>query len=184
MGSCGGGEQAEAGLAALKALLPVLGPFSGSLQGRRAAGQLEGMIRKALQNDGPLEAGEEYALRMVVLLARKGALAHAPALIQALQALVDRQRGVLRLTVETAHPADTGYPIATAFIEDLKRALTGQGGIKELALQVRLVPELIGGYRVRIGSILVDASLRKQLQGLERDLRAPQTAQADGGVSW
>lgn len=194
IGSCG--VHAEAGLTALKALVPVMAEIPGILKGTRAARELEGMIRKAvketLTSSGFAYPGVEYAVRILLLLIKKGYFTHAPALIRAIELLIDRQQGILRVTVESA------FPMEASFQHDLKTALAGKLGtgayktaVKEIILMVQLVPELLGGYRLRIGSELVDVSMRTQLQRLARDLQGTppggtvsRRTRADGGFSW
>jgi F-type H+-transporting ATPase subunit delta len=194
MGSCG--VHAEAGLEALKALVPVIAEIPGTFSGTSAARELEGMIRKSVkeapESSGLSDPGVEYAVRIMLLLVKKGYFTHAPALISAIELLLDRQQGILRVTVESA------FPVEASFQNDLKSALAGRlqtsgykTAVKEIAIMVRLVPELLGGYRLRIGSELVDVSVRTQLQRLARDLQgaplggiASRRTRGDGGFSW
>ncbi|MDR2797754.1 MAG: F0F1 ATP synthase subunit delta [Treponema sp.] len=194
IGSCG--VHAEAGLEALKALVPVIAEIPGTLRGTAAARELEGMIRKAVKEApeswGLSELGVEYAVRIILLLVKRGYFTHAPALISAVELLLDQQQGILRVTVESAFPVDA------SFQNDLKTALAGRSrtgaykiAVKEIEVMVHLVPELLGGYRLRIGSELIDVSLRTQLHRLARDLQvAPpggtssRETRAGGGFSW
>ncbi|MDR3115563.1 MAG: F0F1 ATP synthase subunit delta [Treponema sp.] len=192
IGSCG--AHAEAGLEALKALVPIIAEIPGTLKGTATARALERMIRKGIQaapeSGGLSDPGMEYAVRIIFLLVKKGYFIHAPALISAIELRLDQERGILRVTVESAFPVEASFPT------DLKRALAGRPGpyktaVKEIKVRVHLVPELLGGYRVRIGNEIVDVSLRTQLYKLGRDLQVPpsrgsasQGTRAGGGFSW
>jgi F-type H+-transporting ATPase subunit delta len=68
--------------------------------------------------------------------------------------------------VESALPLDGELE---AFIsgEIRKRKMAG-----ELKLEKRINAELIGGFRLRIGDEVIDASLRSQLQRMAADLAA------------
>ncbi|MDR1986168.1 MAG: F0F1 ATP synthase subunit delta [Treponema sp.] len=191
IGSCG--VYAEAGLEALKALVPVAAAIPGTLRGTAAARKLEGMIRKAgKESSGLSDPGVEYAVRLLSLLVKKGHFTHAPVLIKAIELLLDQQQGILRVTVESA------FPVEASFQNDVKTALAGSSragayntAVKHIEVMVQLAPELLGGYRLRIGSELVDVSLRTQLQRLARDLQvappegiASRRTRADGGFSW
>ncbi|MHB9291551.1 F-type H+-transporting ATPase subunit delta [Hollandina sp. SP2] len=194
IGSCG--VHAEAGLEALKALVPVIADIPGNLRGTAAARKMEGMIRKAVKEvpvaSSLSDPGVEYAVRLLFLLVKKGYFIHAPVLIKAIELLLDQQRGILRVTVESA------FPVEASFQHEVKTALAGsfrsgeyKTAIKNIEVMVQLAPELIGGYRLRIGSELVDVSLRTQLQRLARDLQAApprgiasRRTRADGGFSW
>ncbi|MDR2632071.1 MAG: F0F1 ATP synthase subunit delta [Treponema sp.] len=188
IGSCD--VHAQAGLEALKALVSVLAQIPGALRGTAAARELEGMIRKAI-NPLSSEPGLEYAVRILLLLVKKGYYIHAPALISAIEGLLDQQQGILRVTVESA------FPVEGSFQNDLKAAVAGRPrtganktAVKEIQVRVQLVPELLGGYRLRIGSEVVDVSLRTQLQRLARALQvSPLVGTAggtrvSGGFSW
>ncbi|MDR1030300.1 MAG: F0F1 ATP synthase subunit delta [Treponema sp.] len=186
-GSCG--VHTEVGFGALKALMPLISAIPGTLAGTHAAKELEGMIRKALNHvssESDLsDVGVEYAVRILLLLVKKGYLSHAPELMSALETLLDRQKGILRVTVESA------FPVEASFQHRLEAALAGSHtrashtAVKEIKVMVQIVPELLGGYRLRIGSGLIDASLRTQLQQLAQDLHAaPRETAAGGGFSW
>ncbi|MDR2394136.1 MAG: F0F1 ATP synthase subunit delta [Treponema sp.] len=194
IGSCG--VHAEVGLEALKAMVPIMTEIPGTLRGTAAARELEGMIRKTAQEApeswGLSDPGLEYAVRILLLLVKKGYFIHAPALIRAIELLLDQQQGILRVTVESA------LPVEGSFQNALKGALAGRPrtsayktAVKGIKVRVQLVPELLGGYRLRIGSELVDVSLRTQLQRLARDLQvaplegiASRGTRVGGGFSW
>jgi F-type H+-transporting ATPase subunit delta len=189
IGSCG--VYAEAGFGALEALIPVITAIPGTIAGTHAAKELEGMIRKSINQVSPeaesslSDPGVEYAVRILLLLVKKGYLSYVPQLMSALETLLDRQKGILRVTVESAFPVDASFQHRLEGALAGSHARVSNTAVKEIKVMVQIVPELLGGYRLRIGSGLVDASLHTQLQQLARDLRAaPRETGAGGGFTW
>jgi F-type H+-transporting ATPase subunit delta len=74
----------------------------------------------------------------------------------------------LAALVESAFPLDgQGDP---EFLESLKDALRQKTGAKDIKLTNKVNPELLGGYRLRIGSDLLDLSVQGQLRQMARCL--------------
>jgi F-type H+-transporting ATPase subunit delta len=72
-------------------------------------------------------------------------------------------QGVAEGVVESARPLER------AELERLERAL-GPRLSKQLALENRLAPELLGGVRVIVGSRMIDASVAGRLEALKKRL--------------
>lgn len=90
----------------------------------------------------------------------------------AFRQLVLRRRGATEGVVESARP------LPAAELEKLARAVGLRLG-KEVLLENRLVPDLIGGVRVFVDNRLLDHSVRGRLAGLRKRMRqAPLPAQA------
>lgn len=155
------GEDAEGAFAALQVLVPPLGSLKGAVRGFAASRQIEGFLRRAV-------AGEsrqmEIALRFAVLLIRRNGLIHIGPVCQAIEGALDRKNGVITALVETAQPLDEAYQ---GVLRERIRAWTGAAGVK---LRVCQVPELLGGYRVRVGSVCWDASALGQVRKMARSL--------------
>ena len=75
------------------------------------------------------------------------------------------ERGAAEGTVESARPLDA------AQLGSLAAALGPRVG-KQLTLQNRIVPELLGGLRVVVESKMIDASVAGRLEGLRKSLLA------------
>ena len=91
----------------------------------------------------------------------------------------DHKHGVLVVRVDSAFPLDE------EFQKTLQEPMKHKLGAKEIKLIPRIVPELLGGYRLQIGSESVDASLRFLLQKMAAHLqRVPLGTSAAGGVAW
>ncbi|MDR3161877.1 MAG: F0F1 ATP synthase subunit delta [Spirochaetaceae bacterium] len=163
------GERAEAALDIMEALLPPLRRIPSLVSGSAAAARLEPVIRRALARSGggAGEAAAETALGTVLLLMRKGLLKHGEALAAEIRRLLDRQRGILAVTVESAFPLDGEYRAA------LTARLKERTGAAEVRLEITELPELLGGCRLRMDSEILDASLLGQLEKMEKALRHP-----------
>jgi F-type H+-transporting ATPase subunit delta len=175
---------ADEGLAVLKAFAPVLSRLPGRVDGSGDALALERMLRAALEaaGAGSDDRGAEYAVRFVALLVRRGWFGQLDEAVSAVEQRVDARNGVLAVDLESASPLDGDMQ------EQLAAALIRRYGAREIRLTVRVVPELLGGYRLRCGSDLVDSSVRGQLQRMARDLRSAGSsgaaASSDGGFRW
>lgn len=75
----------------------------------------------------------------------------------------DQHQGILRATVESA------APLADSAFEDLGARLSAATQ-KEVQLEARVDPGLLGGLRLQLGSRLLDGSVRRRLERIERGL--------------
>jgi F-type H+-transporting ATPase subunit delta len=156
----------EEGLDLLRVLAPCIQGIHGSVSGTFAAAQLEKMIRKALPLAGAQAGsgkGIEIAVRFILLLVKKNLFRHIDAVITEIENELNHLRGILPVALESALPAGD-------FQDSLTKQLMEKTGAKGIKLDTRLVPELLGGYRLRIGGEIIDASLRSQLQQMSADL--------------
>jgi F-type H+-transporting ATPase subunit delta len=176
------GEDVETGLSAFKALFVCLSRLPEPVTGDYSSRQLERMIRRAaaMADSGgkPAAAGSdggkpsspgrglEMAIRVILLLVKRGNFRQGLKVITEVENLLDRKRGLLRVTVEAAFPPDT------VFEGDLKTALLKKAGVTGVAAEVRVRPELLGGVRLIIGDEVWDASLRGRLQNMAGTLGA------------
>jgi F0F1-type ATP synthase delta subunit len=162
------GEDAEAGLAALRALLACLSRLPAPVSGAYSARQLERMMRHAVAETGrgETEAGLETAIRFILLLVKKGRFSRGAQAVGTAETLLDRKKGILKVKMEAAFPPEP------AFEADLKAALLKKTAASGIDAETRILPELLGGVRLIIGSEMWDASLRGRVQDLERVLGA------------
>lgn len=117
-------------------------------------------------------AGFEAARRTLMLLVKKGCAKRLPALVREAQAVWDAENGIRNFVLESAFPPDA------EFTQTLQKTLQEKTSARQIRLSVRLMPELIGGCRLRIGTQLLDASVNGQLHRMAADLHAA------GGFSW
>jgi F-type H+-transporting ATPase subunit delta len=152
------------GLALLRAVFPLVRGIPGEVSGRAAAFRLEKMLRAAAgTGESP---GMEAAIRLLVLLVKKGNLRFSEAVTGAIEKILDRQRGTLECVLEAAAPPEEDFQ------EDLKKALIKKTGATEVRVLPRINPELLGGFRLRLGDEVLDASLRGQLEQMAADMEA------------
>ncbi len=83
--------------------------------------------------------------------------------------------------IKYSHPdemngvVDTSYILGIGQVKRIKEALEKKFG-KKLHLYFNLAPDLLGGVRVAIGNIVIDASVKKRLEDLKEKL---ETARID-----
>jgi F-type H+-transporting ATPase subunit delta len=171
-------ESVGRGLSLLRLLCPVIDSIHaggrGEPSGTAAAAQLEGMLRTALKeaggSAGDPASGEartdEITLRFLLLLVRRGCFGHTGRIIERIGEELDTLRGFLRAGLESPFPPEEGFK------KDLEGKLAGKTGAKGVTFEVKIVPELLGGCRLRIGTEIIDASLRALLKKMEADLAA------------
>lgn len=94
------------------------------------------------------------------LIARNRRLFAASDMIKAYRALAARQRGEMQVEVESA------TALADAQIEALKQSLKASLG-KDVQLNTKVDPALLGGLVVKIGSRMIDSSIRTKLNNLK-----------------
>jgi F-type H+-transporting ATPase subunit delta len=121
--------------------------FSAEEQGRALAAVL-----KTLKLEG-------LTRNFLLLAAKNRRLFAVPDMIRAFRAMLARHRGETSATVVAA--AKLTEAQATALRQALKAALG-----KEVMLEERIDPSLLGGPVVKVGSRMVDTSLRTQLNSL------------------
>jgi F-type H+-transporting ATPase subunit delta len=101
----------------------------------------------------------------LAVAARNRRLFAVPAMIEAYLAKLAERRGEVTAEVTAAQPLTEAQN--NALTEQLRRAVGGQ-----VQVDLRIDPSLIGGMVVKIGSRMVDGSLRSKLQRLRLALRA------------
>jgi F-type H+-transporting ATPase subunit delta len=159
------GNNAGAGFDCLKTMVQPLKPVSGILFGYSAARQIESMLRAAvLTANGTVSTAAEYALRFIALVIEKEQFKHIDLIMRKIEERIDAHNGVLAVTVESAAPLDR------SFEEQLKQCITERFGASAVKLNAALIPDLLGGYRLRIGGFFIDASLKGQMEQMKADL--------------
>lgn len=98
--------------------------------------------------------------RFVGIVARNDRLFALPRMIDAFLAELARRRGEITAEVTSARPLKDDQ------LQALADSLRGKLGGK-VAVEVKVDPSLIGGLIVRVGSRMIDASLKSKLQRLQ-----------------
>jgi F-type H+-transporting ATPase subunit delta len=150
-------EQVERDLASLQAMLAgsadlrrlVLSPvISAENQAKALAAVLE-------------KAGiSGLTANFVKLIAKNRRLFAAGDMMKAFRALVARERGEVSADVASAHPLT---PEQMQLLSDTLRTSIG----KNVRIDTRVDPNLLGGLVVKVGSRMIDSSLRTKLNNLK-----------------
>ena len=102
--------------------------------------------------------------KFVLLLSQKRRLSALTQIVQAYEHLIATTRG------ETEAEVTAARGLSDAEIAELKSVLKSRLG-KEPRLHSKVDPTLLGGLVVKIGSKLIDSSIRTKLIGLERIMK-------------
>lgn len=94
------------------------------------------------------------------LIARNRRLFAAADMIKSFRALLARERGEVNADVTSAHPLSADQ------MQQLSDNLKAQVG-KNVRIATRVDPNLLGGLIVRVGSKMIDSSLRTKLDNLK-----------------
>jgi len=109
-------------------------------------------------------AAAPLTTRFVLTLATKRRLFALTDVIRAFDALHSRQKGEVDAEVAAARPLDE------AEIAELKRTLKASLG-RDSRLSAKVDPGVLGGLVVKVGSRMIDSSLRTKLEGLRAAMR-------------
>ena len=100
----------------------------------------------------------------VSMLASKRRLSALADIIRAYEALVAAHKGEVQASVTSARP------LSDAETNQLKAALKAKLG-REPRLETKVDPSLLGGLVVKVGSRMIDSSLRTKLNGIRTAMR-------------
>jgi F-type H+-transporting ATPase subunit delta len=103
-------------------------------------------------------------LKFLLLLAAKRRLFALEGIIAVYNHKLARLKGEVEAEVTSARP------LSGAETEDLKRMLKSQLG-REPRLQTRVDPALLGGLVVKLGSRMIDSSIRTKLNGMRAAMK-------------
>jgi F0F1-type ATP synthase delta subunit len=163
------GKDADNVFQCLNALAQPVKSMRGVFFGHNAATELEKMLRDSVAASGgatepPLAV--EYAIRFICLLVEKDYFRYINVLLPGIERKLDEQKGVLALSLEAASAVDSGFEA------ELARIIREKTGAADVKMKTSVKPELLGGYRLRIGGFYIDASLKGQLAEMKADLEA------------
>lgn len=103
------------------------------------------------------------ALNLALLLVKKGRMKVARNIFQEYLVLLDTHRGVAHAEVATALPLDEDS------VQRLSRNL-GEIINQEVLVEPHVDPSVIGGFRAKIGDLLIDGSVRHRLESLRKTM--------------
>jgi F-type H+-transporting ATPase subunit delta len=119
-----------------------------------------GALRPILEKMGV----SPLTLRFLLLLTAKRRLFALDGIISAYNHKVARLKGEVEAEVTSARP------LSGSETEELTRVLKAQLG-REPRLQTRVDPALLGGLVVKLGSRMIDSSIRTKLNGIRAAMR-------------
>lgn len=100
----------------------------------------------------------------LAVVARNRRLFAVPAMIEGYLAKLAERRGEVTAEVTVAQPLNEAR--SSALTEQLRRAVGAR-----VAVDIRIDPSLLGGMTVKVGSRMVDASLKSRLQRLQLTMK-------------
>jgi len=154
------GKDADEAFIHLKMLAVPLRSAHGILFGHDAAARLEKVLRDNI--DGSTAC--EYAIRFICLLTEKKYLKYIDPLINRIEKMLNEQKGILCVTVQTAVPQDSDFE------KELAQSIKEITNAENIKMETQIKPELLGGYALRIGDFYIDASLKGQLEKMTAQL--------------
>ena len=119
------------------------------------------ILTAVVERDGVLPLVRNF----LGLLAEKNRVGILPGIVKIYRALLDLEAGQVRAEVRAALPLNSGERVRLA--EQLGRAVGRTVLLDEVA-----DPELLAGFRAQIGSLVLDASLKGQLESMRERLTA------------
>ncbi len=125
------------------------------------------LARKGAVLNGLVARVGEPALpvkRLLAMLVERGRLSLLPAILEAYRTRLMEHRWMVEARVRTAIPLDP------ALVDRLASRLSEVTG-RQVSVVVELDPELLGGLVARIGSVVYDGSLRRQLERVKERLQ-------------
>jgi F-type H+-transporting ATPase subunit delta len=103
------------------------------------------------------------ALKLAQLLVHRDRQAYASSILQVYTSLWNKLRGI-----EVAH-VTTAVPVGPKEETQIRSKLAGLTG-KQVTLDLKVDPDIIGGLVAQVGDTLLDGSIRTRLQNLRKQL--------------
>lgn len=148
-------------LRALKAALAESPDFKGLINSpvlsRDAAGKTIAAVASAMGIDA-------LTTKFLGVLAQNRRLSQLPAVIRAYETLLSNHKGEARAEVTSAHPLDDTQVAALA------KSLRARVG-RDVAVDAKVDPAILGGLVVKIGSQMIDSSIRTRLNSLAHAMK-------------
>ena len=113
---------------------------------------------------GPQLALDPITIKFLGVLARNGRKSELKTIIRAYRRIAAAHRGEITAEVTSAHPLKDDQ------IEALKARLKGRAG-RDVTLDLAVDPNILGGIVIKLGSEMIDASIRTKLNRLAQAMR-------------
>jgi F-type H+-transporting ATPase subunit delta len=107
---------------------------------------------------------DETTIKFLAVLAQNRRLSQLPMVIRNFRMLAAQHRGETTAEVTSAHPLDDDQ------IARLKRELKTRVG-RDVSVELNVDPSILGGLVVRIGSQMIDSSIRTRLNTLAHAMK-------------
>ncbi|MEG3123231.1 F0F1 ATP synthase subunit delta [Sphingomonas sp. GB1N7] len=107
---------------------------------------------------------DDTTAKFLGVLAQNRRLSQLPAIIRAFRALAANYRGETTAEVASAHP------LTDAQVDALKASLRTRVG-RDVAVDLSVDPSLLGGLVVKIGSQMIDSSIKTRLNTLAHAMK-------------
>lgn len=104
-----------------------------------------------------------YQINFLLLLANNRRLIYLPAIAEQFNVLRDQDENILRVVVSSAFALDESIQVR------LKQKLMDQFK-KQIIMETKVSPELIGGLKIQIGDRVLDNSIQDRLSQLTQSL--------------
>lgn len=154
-------DAVSADLAALRRALDSSADLTRLVKSPVFSAQDQGKALKAVLSQ--MGAGE-LTSKFILLLASKRRLSALTGIMKAYETLVAKSRG------ETQAEVTSPRALSDAEVTELKAVLKSKLG-KEPRLHAKVDPSLLGGLVVKVGSRMIDSSLRTKLDGLRAAMK-------------
>jgi hypothetical protein len=155
--AAGSVSAAEEALGNLRVFCRAALTVPGDLSGRSDADRLGRCITAAL----PAAHGMNpplFASRFIQLMLRKRRFNQYKEILRAIEKEIDKQKGIEEVIIETAEEPQK------EILEAAKEKALRLTGAKDIKLTSRVIPDLIGGIRLRWGSMVFDGSIKWRLE--------------------
>jgi F-type H+-transporting ATPase subunit delta len=119
---------------------------------------------RAVAAVAPVLGLDEITTKMLGVLAQNRRLAQLPGIIRAFGTLLSGHRG------ETSAEVTSAFPLSEAQSAALARQLKARTG-RDMALDLTVDPAIMGGLIVKMGSQMIDSSLRTRLNALAQAMK-------------
>jgi F-type H+-transporting ATPase subunit delta len=129
--------------------------------GYSGAEKLEKLIRETMGKSGAITRAGETAIRFLILIVRKNKSHHLALICKELNKLLEKKRAIISVAAECTVLPDENFK------SRLKDFLKQRMKVTGVEITWKVNPDLLGGYRLRIGDEVIDASVRAQLGKLE-----------------
>ncbi len=124
-------------------------------------------IAEAIYSATKGKSGNDLGLalkRSVKVLENKRMIGKSEEVLSALQKIIDKKEGIVRMKATTAHKIETTE--RKKLENEIKEKYKAQSVISEFFEK----PELLGGIRVEVGEEILDATYKNKLRKLEKFL--------------